>query len=84
MTTQALPKVRKSTIGCFDQTKEEAWLQEHRHEHVGQWVVLDGERLVGHDADPRPLVAQARAEGVQTPFVEFVRDESEPFMGSWL
>ena len=84
MTMQTVPKVGKSSIGCFDQAKEQAWLEEHQQEYIGQWVVLDGDRLVGHGADPRPLVTQARAEGVETPFVEFIRDDSEPFMGGWL
>lgn len=77
------PKIRKSTITVeFTQTNE--WLKQHRHEYAGKWVVLDGDRLVGYGDDPRPIVAQARAEGVQVPFVEFIRDESEPFMGGWL
>ncbi len=58
--------------------------REHRHEYIGQWIVLDGDRLVGSGHDPRPIVAQARAEGVIAPFVELVRDTSKPFMGGWL
>ncbi|MCI0490632.1 MAG: DUF5678 domain-containing protein [Blastocatellia bacterium] len=84
MTTERLNVVRKSSSGRIDQKKKREWLRQHRHEYEGEWVVLDGNRLVGHGDDPRPLVAQARAEGVSTPFVEFIRDESKPFMGGWL
>ncbi|MGH9937988.1 MAG: DUF5678 domain-containing protein, partial [Blastocatellia bacterium] len=38
-------------IGTYtpkDHTKEHEWLQLHRDEYAGQWVALDGERLVGH------------------------------------
>ena len=80
----APPQVRKSSIGPVDFTKELAWLAAHRDEYIGQWIVLDGDRLVGHGSDPRPIVAQARAEGVIAPFIEFVRDTSQPFMGGWL
>lgn len=84
MATQTKPEVRKSSFGPVDATKELEWLAQHRHEYIGQWVVLDKDRLVGFGPDPRPIVAQARAEGVLTPFVELIRDESEPFMGGWL
>lgn len=84
MSTQSLPQVRKSSLGTIDCSKELEWLAQHRHEYTGQWVVLAGDRLIGHGSDPRPIVAQACDEGVLLPFVEFIRDESEPFMGGWL
>jgi hypothetical protein len=83
MSVTSSPKVRKATI-TVDFTRTGEWLKLHRHEYVGSWVVLDEDRLVGFGDDPRPVVAQARAEGVRIPFVEFIRDGSEPFMGGWL
>lgn len=83
MSVTSSPKVRKATI-TVDFTRTGEWLKQHRHEYVGSWVVLDGDRLVGFGDDPRPIVAQARAEGVRIPFVEFIREEAEPFMGGWL
>jgi hypothetical protein len=83
MPVASLPKVHKATIKVdFSKTRE--WLKAHRHEYIGQWVVLDGDRLVGAGDDPRPFFEQARAEGVTIPFVEFIKDNSEPFMGGWL
>lgn len=84
MSVTSPPQVRKSPLGNIDFSQEREWLRQHRHDYVGQWIVLDGDRLIGHGSDPLPLVAQARAEGVQIPFVEFVRVESEPFCGGWL
>ena len=84
MTIQSVPQVRKSSRGVIDFTKERAWLEQHRQQYIGQWVVLAGDRLIGHGSDPRPLVAQARAEGVRIPFVHFICEESEPFIGGWL
>jgi len=78
MATQTLPPVRKSPLGKIDFSREREWLKRHRAEYIGQWVVLDGDRLIGHGSDPRPIVAQARAEGVKIPFIRFIRDESEP------
>jgi len=83
-TTMAPPEVRRSRFGRVDCAKERAWLAEHRREYIGQWVVLDGDRLVGHGPDPKPIVEQARAEGLKALFVQFIRDDSEPYMGGWL
>ncbi len=83
MAVKSSPEVRKATV-TFDSSKSCEWLKAHRHEYINQWIVLDGDRLIGAGDDPRPIVAQARAEGVRMPFVEFLRDTSEPFMGGWL
>ncbi|HZS04658.1 MAG TPA: hypothetical protein VFD58_07470 [Blastocatellia bacterium] len=83
MSVASLPKIRKATIK-YDFSRSHEWLKAHRHEYISKWVVLDGDRLIGAGDDPRPIVAQARAEGVQMPFVTFIRDPSEPFMGGWL
>lgn len=82
--TAVLTKTRPSLLGDIDFGKEREWLRQHRLEYVGQWVVLDGDRLVGHGNNPVPIFAQARAEGVSIPFVKFIRDESEPFCGAWM
>ena len=84
MTTQSSPQVRKSSIAPVDFTTEREWLKQNAALYVNEWVVLDGERLIGHGGDPPPLVAQARSEGVRIPFVYFVREETEPFMGGWV
>ena len=83
MTTASLPKVRRVAV-TWDFSKSREWLKAHRDEHIGKWIVLDGDKLIGAGDDPRPIVAQARAAGVTQPFVEFIRDTSEPFMGGWL
>jgi len=83
MTTQVVPEVRHSQR-TVDLTREQEWLEEHEKDYAGEWVVLDGARLIGHGVDPRPIVAQARSAGVQSPFVHFVGANSDPFMGGWV
>ncbi len=78
-----LPKVRR-TKTRVDLSKERKWLEENQEQYMGKWVVLDGNRLVGFGDDPLPFVEKARSEGVKTPFVQFIADESEPFMGGWM
>jgi len=83
MSTTSAPKVRKARVEV-DFTKTREWLEQHRQEYVGKWVVLADDRLIGFGDDPRPIVREARKQGVKAPFVEFIRDDSEPFMGGWL
>jgi Family of unknown function (DUF5678) len=58
------------------------WLADHRQEYAGQWVALDGERLVAHGANPRAVYCAARNAGLQIPSVLRVELEPElPFVG---
>ena len=83
MATQTCLEVGRSSRPV-DVVKEQEWLARHKGEYISQYIVLDGGRLIGHGIDPRPFVAQARAEGVKAPFVHFIDDNSEPFVGGWL
>jgi predicted DNA-binding antitoxin AbrB/MazE fold protein len=81
------PNVRRSTRGRVDLSKEGEWLRQHRDEYRGQWVVLDGDRLIGHAAtadEATVFVEQARAEGVRSPFVQLIPLDDEPIWMGWL
>lgn len=84
MVQKTLPEVRKASRPYIDRSRELAWLAAHREDYAGQWVVLEGERLLGNGDDPRPIVDQARAEGIECPFVVHIRAETGPVMGAWL
>ena len=82
-----VPKVRRSTHGRIDLSKEREWVRQHRDEYRGQWVVLDGDRLIGHTADTNEATAifkQARLEGVRSPYVKLILLDDEPIWMGWL
>jgi len=86
MTSKTFPQVRKSSLGRVDLSREREWILQHAHRYIGQWVVLDGDRLVGHTDDSRQVAAiveMARAEGILTPYVKFVSDKSGPIWMGW-
>lgn len=65
-----------------DMIREGAWLEKHRDEYAGQWVALDGERLVAASASAKDVLAAAKAAGVADALI--VRVESRdalPFAG---
>ena len=61
------------------------WLHENREKYLGQWVALDGDRLIASGSTAKEVYLKAKAEGVEIPFVELVT-EQEPvhFTGGWL
>ena len=70
-----VPQVRRSARGVTDHSKLDEWLRQNRDKYRGQWVVLDGDRLIGHTPDANEATAmfkQARAEGVYSPFVQLI------------
>lgn len=45
------------------------WIKEHFDEYEGQWVALDGNRLLAHGSSPREVLEEAVKCGVPNPFL---------------
>jgi hypothetical protein len=53
--------------------------------YSGQWVALDGDRLIANGPTAKEVYSKAKAEGFEIPFVELVTDhEPVPSTGGWL
>lgn len=63
--------------------KSMRWLEEHRGDFAGEWVALDGDRLLSHGKDPETVFAEARSAGVPVPFVERVMPVERLPFGGW-
>lgn len=48
------------------------WLRENRAAYGGQWVALDGDRLIAHSKVAADVYAAAAEAGVPIPFVTFI------------
>lgn len=58
------------------------WLADHAREYAGQWVALDGARLIAHGPDARAVYAAAKTDGAHLPLVDLVEDpDAPPFAG---
>ena len=61
------------------------WLHQNREKYSGQWVALNGDRLIASGPTAKEVYSKAKAEGVEIPFVELVTDsEPVPSTGGWL
>lgn len=84
MPARTLPPARPTRLRPIDPTHELAWITLHRREYECEWVVLDGDRLIGHGVDPGPLVERARSQGVERPLVTRIEEEPIAYTGGWL
>jgi len=71
------------TSKILDCSREMRWLAEHREEYAGQWVALDGERLLASGANAREVYDAARRSGVELPLVVQVESPDELPFGGW-
>lgn len=58
------------------------WVDEHRMEYDGQFVLLDGDKLLTSGTNPKELYDYAREQGIKSPFVKRVKAEISPW-GGW-
>ena len=66
-------------------SKSLKWLHENREKYAGQWVALDGDRLIANGPTAKEVYSKAKAEGFEIPFVELVTDqEPVPSTVGWL
>lgn len=81
-----VPQVRRAARGVTDHAKLDEWLRQNRDKYRGQWVVLDGDRLIGHTPNADEATAifkQARAAGIYSPFVQLIPLDDEPIWMMW-
>src|SRR5215203_4286043 len=74
-------KAKKNEIGQKNEKFRRAlqWLEEHKEQYDGQWVVLDGDVLIAHGKDAKSVYEEARAKGIQSPFLERVKAKVLPW-----
>ena len=73
---------RESEQQLDDGRAERDWLANESRHYTGEWVALDGNRLVAHGPKLAAVKAAAQAEGVSRPFFAGVPDDDLPF-GGW-
>jgi hypothetical protein len=67
---------------AYPREREMSWLSQHEAEYAGQWLALDGDRLVSYGTDPHKVFVEAQAQGIANPFMAFAESD-EPAMGGW-
>lgn len=66
-----------------DSSREMQWLADHARAYAGQWVALDGDRLIAHSPDYKEVFATTDADGAPLPLITFVEDPDHPLHIIW-
>jgi hypothetical protein len=61
-----------------DRSREMAWLKEHQHEYAGQWVALDGDRLIAASPNRLEISTAVKADGASLPLIHRIASPDEP------
>lgn len=65
-----------------DRSKENEWLARHRDEYAGQWVALDGDRLIGHSTRFEDVSRAVKESGIRDALIFIVEgSDAPPFAG---
>lgn len=72
---------RVATKPFPDSTRELQWLIDHAREYAGQWVALDGDRLIAHGTIADAVFDAAEADNARLPLVTFVEDSQKVYAG---
>ncbi|MGH9855865.1 MAG: DUF5678 domain-containing protein [Blastocatellia bacterium] len=76
----APPKKKLQPKPMPNKDREMQWLVEHAREYAGQWVALDGDRLIAHGPNAKEVYAAANADGAYLPMVTQVEDPDRIFI----
>lgn len=75
---------RETSVAKPDSSRrrELQWIKEHRQEYAGQYVALDGDRLVAYGFDGKQVITEARKTCPEALFHRFEALDELPF-GGW-
>jgi hypothetical protein len=59
------------------------WLDENKAKYLGQWVALDGDRLLAVGTNGKQVYAEAVAAGVAVPLLQQINAEDDLPFGGW-
>jgi|GEM_PF-1177881 len=59
-------------------SRENAWLEKHREEYDGQWVALDGDKLIASGFDGKEVAKKVRELNINDIYLVFVEGTNHP------
>jgi Family of unknown function (DUF5678) len=81
-TTSGQKRSKPSPIPVPDPEPSRRWMAAHRAEYAGQWVALDGDRLIASGATEAEVADAAEADGAYLPLIGYIPHPDEPtFIG---
>jgi hypothetical protein len=63
-----------------DRTSELQWILKHAREYIGQWIAIDGDRVIAHSPNAQEVFAAVEADGADLPLIHFVEDPDKHYL----
>lgn len=79
----APPRSWESSQPVNERREELRWLANEPSKYAGQWVALEGGRLIAHGDQLASVRAAASAAGVESPLMTHLPAEGELPFGGW-
>ena len=70
-------KIIATDLPVRDRAREYAWLEQHRDEYAGQYVMLDGDTLIAAGPNAKEVASAARARGIVGALLLYVEDRQQ-------
>lgn len=65
-----------------DRTRELKWIEKHKHEYAGQWVALDGDRLIAASLIQQEVWDAVNPDDAEPPLVHRIPSPDDlPYIG---
>jgi len=65
-----------------DRTREWQWIESHKQEYAGQWVALEGDRLVASSPNRSDISAALKTAGAKRPLIHRISSPDDlPYIG---
>ncbi len=71
-------KIIAADLPVRDRSREYAWLEQHRDEHDGKYVALDGDKLLAVGDNAMEVATSARKIGVKGALIVYVEGSNRP------
>ena len=82
--TDDAPKEVHKEVPYNFRIAELAWLRAHRHEYLGEWVAIEGDRLVSHGLNAVAVRDEAWRKGFEHPLFASIAKEDGPTWSGFL
>lgn len=73
----------ESSESVNERGKELEWLAQNSRPYAGQWVALEGSRLVAHGPKLAPVMVAGSSASCEEPFLASVPNEKDLPFGGW-
>lgn len=71
-------KIIATDLPVQDRSREYDWIEQHRDEYAGQYVLLDGDTLIAAGTNAKEVVSAGRQRGAVSALLLYVEGPEQP------